>query len=364
MIYIGTGLIAALVSISVGACLIAVLTVGNIQLSYLDPDRYMAVTVREKVGWWMRTRPFQKVADELAALGFVEIGAKTEHLGFIRIAVRVFYNAELRTFAELSSQSFRPRVGLISSLPDGTIIKSAHAWTGAWRGSPVLREYAVHGSLSNRLEEHERQLADALGQVADGSRFAGEGTLADLLAIDRREIAIRFKGEDPYSKNPRDRIPQSVGVIEEHHGLSIQLKAKSRALPAWMAPMPLFAIALFDGWALVLAWVGCVVLLFIQLARRRTGTLRVFVTHSEFRIGSQSFQMSEAAVTVDGDTFVVTDRSSGREVEHRFTDFGSKAELCWLANVITSVHRKLLTEGQPDPPAELTRIVGRAREME
>ena len=155
MIYIGTGLIAALVSISVGACLIAVLTVGNIQLSYLDPDRYMAVTVREKVGWWMRTRPFQKVADELAALGFVEIGAKTEHLGFIRIAVRVFYNAELRTFAELSSQSFRPRVGLISSLPDGTIIKSAHAWTGAWRGSPVLREYAVHGSLSNRLEEHD-----------------------------------------------------------------------------------------------------------------------------------------------------------------------------------------------------------------
>ncbi len=346
----------------------------NLQLGYRNPQRYIGVKEQDESWWWLKTRRFEGVANELKQHGFTEIGAKVGRHGFMRMSLRAFYSPDLHAYATLSSRFLKPVVGLTTGLPDGTIVTSTTSARVRWRGSAAIQEYVASGPLTTRLQQHRDQIALAGGESV-WSEFVDSGSMADLLALDRREIAIRYIADDTVNLHPLEKVPSSVICTVEHHGIAVLLRANQKlppswpwflvavayALSAWAGSHPLLDLAFLLSFVFVVPWAFLTAKRSIWPSQE---TLSVHVSHERLRIGPEEFRLADATTSVIDDDLVVTATANDVPNEHRFGGFGTQQELRWLLDVIESARREQLLPDDiesSDVPQELERLMGRAQ---
>jgi hypothetical protein len=339
----------------------AVFVVTNVKLAKRNPRRWSRFQEVEKSPWYLWTRWMEAEAEALRASGFTELGLSRESAATVHVFVRVFYNTERGAWATLWSVFFRPQVGFVSRLSNGSI-----AWTVRhtdWTDTEILRIQKASGTTAERFERH-----DAFVVALGGSAADSPGTLAAYLDTVRQSTRIHAeKAAEMTTYLPAlESVPPGVMVREGLHCLEIHVPA--RAQRGWWAGVALLLPALWFLWQDM--WLGFGILFLLIVAdlfnHGLAKPLRLRVSGEAVEVlGSKARRISldRLSLVVDGGVLVLcentnADAESGR---HEFPGYGSQAELDWLVDVVELARTDLFNQGPEvcSPPNELVDLMRR-----
>lgn len=293
-------------------------------------------------------------ARQLVGLGFVETGVLAERVGGTMRFYRCFYHAASHTHASVTRGLWFPTAVFRSVLADGTLVCTVEGKGPLWRGDPRLQRAYVDESSQVQLQRHTERVL-ALGGVV-----AGEGTTALAAELIRLEGELRYgtPGIHRRAALSSDYAPVSLGVERRPDRLDVDIRRRKESFKSTWIGRGLAAlfivvisadfgletlgleIAFFQGYQAF----GVALLMLAGFVFSRWLESRLKVTVHNARIDAvvtgwfaqkRRIALDDlSAVSIDGETLVLSHRGSDRGKDLRIADYGSDVELAWITDVI------------------------------